>query len=231
MAQKQLTNHGVTTTKSGIAPRVFYSQSSIFENKVPSLDVNFLSPTVINEYLQNLTEEQLANLKDEGYNSKEIKRLEEAKEAQANGDLKTAGNSAAILTSVISKWYVALRNIALMGLLIVLVYIGIRILISGTADEQAKYKKMIANWVMAVVLVAVIHYIMFFLLYVTQAVTQLLATSTVYDASSGDTLISTVRTNIALEEDSITKMGYTIMYFVLVIYTLIFTMRYLKRVI
>ena len=47
------------------------------------------------------------------------------------------------LQSSISTWYKTLRLIAIVGLLSVLVYVGIRILISSTGQEKAKYKKML----------------------------------------------------------------------------------------
>ena len=50
------------------------------------------------------------------------------------------------LKSTIAKWYMALRTIALVGLLSVLVYIGIRIILSsGSANNKAKYKNVIKN--------------------------------------------------------------------------------------
>ena len=55
-------------------------------------------------------------------------------------------SSAAILQENIAKWYVALRNFAIVGLLSVLVYIGIRILFSSAAGEKAKYKERLMDW-------------------------------------------------------------------------------------
>ena len=50
-------------------------------------------------------------------------------------------SSALTLQYTVATWYKALRAIALVGLLSVLVYVGIRILISSTGQEKAKYKK------------------------------------------------------------------------------------------
>ena len=69
---------------------------------------------------------------------------------------------ARILQPVISAWYVTLRNIALVSLLSVLVYIGIRITLSSVASDKAKYKQMLIDWTTALCLVFLMHYIMSF---------------------------------------------------------------------
>lgn len=45
------------------------------------------------------------------------------------------------LRDTVATWYVALRNIAIVGLLSALLYIGIRIVISSSAGDKAKYKQ------------------------------------------------------------------------------------------
>ena len=83
---------------------------------------------------------------------------------------KSTGNTLKIeqasktLQPTVATWYKALRAIALVGLLSVLVYVGIRILISSTGQEKAKYKKMIIDWLSALCLLFVLHYIMLFTL-------------------------------------------------------------------
>lgn len=83
-------------------------------------------------------------------------------------------NSAKILGPQIAKWYVAIRNMVLVGLMVVLLYIGIRIIISSTAGEKAKYKEHIKDWLIAVILVVFMHYIMAFALTMTEYITNML---------------------------------------------------------
>ncbi len=63
------------------------------------------------------------------------------------------------LRNLISGWYVTLRTIAIIGLLSVLIYIGIRIIISSTG-EKAKYKERLMDWIIAFCLLFFMHYIM-----------------------------------------------------------------------
>lgn len=64
------------------------------------------------------------------------------------------------LRSIIAGWYVTLRTISIVGLLSVLIYIGIRIIISSTSADKAKYKQRLLDWVIAFCLLFFMHYIM-----------------------------------------------------------------------
>ena len=81
------------------------------------------------------------------------------------------------LKATISKWYVTLRNIALVGMMIVLLYIGIRMLLSTIASDKAKYMQMLQDWVMAIMLLFLMHYIMAFSVKIVQKITDMLSTT------------------------------------------------------
>lgn len=84
-------------------------------------------------------------------------------------------SSAKILQPIISGWYYTLRNLALVGLLSVLVYIGIRIVISSSVNDKAKYKSMIMDWVISICLVFFLHYIMVFIIEINSQLTNMFA--------------------------------------------------------
>lgn len=50
--------------------------------------------------------------------------------------------------STIAIWYYMMRILASAVLLVVLIYVGIRMAISSVAEDKAKYKKMLLDWVM-----------------------------------------------------------------------------------
>lgn len=64
-----------------------------------------------------------------------------------------------IIKQNVAKWYFALRNVAIVGILMLLVYLGIRMAISTVASEQAKYKKMFQNWLVSFILLFLMHYV------------------------------------------------------------------------
>lgn len=254
-------------------PIFLLTPEAIFANEVPLLDVNFFSETrdgLItdadgNKYIETITQ-----------TGQKIKMKSTALE----------------LRPTISKWYFALRNLAIVALLSILVYIGIRILISSSADDKAKYKQRMVDWLVAMCLLFFMHYIMAFAVKMTEEITK--AVNSVndpyyitfgdsdsklkdykYEAGSGDSegeyifnvsdglgktlhdnniitdcngkyifmwptnLTGKARIELQLEptedltEDDIEmrQFGYTVIYLALVMYTILFLFRYLKRVI
>ena len=90
------------------------------------------------------------------------------------------------LQSTISTWYVVLRNVALVALLSVLVYVGIRIIISSSAGDKAKYKQWLMDWIVAICLLFTMHYIMSFSNIFVKKLTNLVDATDIIE--NGDTL-------------------------------------------
>ncbi len=86
-----------------------------------------------------------------------------------------AGSIANDLHNTISKWYYTLRTIVMIGFMLVLLYLGIRILITGIASEKAKYKNMLSDWLVSFCLLFVIHYIMIFSMQVVNTFTDIIS--------------------------------------------------------
>lgn len=168
---------------------------------------------------------------------------DQAERAQLNGTLYKLGetrtadvykktSTAYTLRPVIARWYVALRNFALVGLLTVLLYIGIRILVSTTAQDKSKYKKMLLDWLVAILILFVLHFLMVFIMYITQQLTDIFVVNNI-EADGTDRFISNIR-NMATgnnNESYFNYFGYVIMYITLVILTVVFTIQYLKRLV
>ncbi len=86
-------------------------------------------------------------------------------------------NIAADLSSTISRWYVGIRNIALVAMMIVLLYIGIRMLISTLASDKAKYRQLLQDWIIGLLLLFLMHYIMAFSVTLVQKLTDIVSAS------------------------------------------------------
>ena len=151
-------------------------------------------------------------------------------------------STAAQLQRSISTWYKTLRMIAIVGLLSVLVYVGIRILISSTGQDKAKYKKMLADWVAAMCILFLLQYVMVFTMQMTGKIIDIFDTEKMikYEDPATkerpyDYLISTVRAEVGDTSDSRESLAeifaYIVIYIVLVIYTMVFLWQYLKRVV
>lgn len=153
-------------------------------------------------------------------------------EIQENLTTYSKESTAYKLRDVISTWYNAFRTFALVALLSVLVYIGIRIILSSSsAESKAKYKKMLVDWVTAICLLFVLHYIMAFVLDVSQKITDIFKVTTLSEGGV-DYFMTTIRNSIVQENGSQFRYwGYAIMYMALVILTVTFTFEYIKRLI
>ena len=208
------------------------SPQEIFSNQIPALDVNFINPTVKNE---------------EG---------------------KLDGNVAYILSPYIARWYVAIRNLVLVGLMVVLLYIGIRIVITTTAGEKAKYKEHLKDWLIAVILVVFMHYMMSFALTATGYIIGILNTQNeIIGVPVPEESIQDIADAVGVDKSSLqaddgnyyyftnlmgyarlmqqldnrddtgnqqfnwSYIGWTIMFMILVIFTCMFLVIYLKRVV
>lgn len=146
-------------------------------------------------------------------------------------------SSAEKLQSTIASWYVALRNLAVVGLLSVLVYVGIRILISSTANDKAKYKQMFTDWLIALCLLFFLHYIMSFVITLTESIctaiggngqsTYIIKDET-QEKSFATNLLGAARYKTQYKDIG-QKLTYVIIYIFLVGYTVMFTWVYLKR--
>ena len=151
---------GATYLVSGWAigeflPPTFYlpmysiSPEQIFANEIPLLDVNFFNPKT-NEYYEEIQSSIPGN-------------------SQTNTDDKPK-SSAAILQSTIANWYIAIRNFCIVVLLSILLYTGIRIVISSSSQDKAKYKQRLMDWLIGMCLLFFMHYIMAFAMTVTDMI-------------------------------------------------------------
>ena len=233
---------GVRESKVPV-PLIYYSPAAIFSNKIPALDINFINsknqvknPFVVDDD-GNISQERMEETKILLKSTESVQDLTQRQndeidqQIQELADNPTGGNSAAILQEIVSKWYVALRDIAIAGLLIVLVYIGIRILLSASAEEKSRYKNMIQAWVMGIVLIVTIHYIMAILLALVNYLIGFIGT---HISINGDMLMNKVRTQVShysRTEEFSKQLGFGVIYLVLIWYVIIFTWQYMKRVI
>ena len=165
---------------------------------------------------------------------------------------EVANSSWRDILNVISYWFRALRYIGIAALLSILIYIGIKTIISSTGQERSKYKDSIFSWIIALILLVVLQYIISFVFYISENIISNLETNFeneitvyVYDAYAGNdsihqnkTTYTKFTTNILglvrfqiQNRDVIKKIAYTLFYIFLVFYTVKFTYIYLKRLI
>ena len=67
-----------------------------------------------------------------------------------------------IIKENVAIWYYVFRTMAILIMLIILLYLGIRMAITTVAEKKAVYKQMLVSWIAGFILVFTIHYIMYF---------------------------------------------------------------------
>lgn len=79
-------------------------------------------------------------------------------------DTAGADTASAKFRTKVAQWYYNVRAIALGGLLVVGVYVGIRMALSTLSEDKAKYKRMLTDFVMSIALLFLMQYIILFIL-------------------------------------------------------------------
>lgn len=187
------------------------SPEEIFGGKIAALDINFINPD----------------------------KTSWGTTTDKNGN-EIAASTSGQLQRTIASWYVALRNLAIVGLLSILVYVGIRIILSSTAGDKAKYKQLLKDWLVALCLLFFMHYLMSFVLTMTESICTAIIGNTngniaVTVTGSPESSFSTNLMGLARfqvqRKTVIEKFTYLIIYGFLIYYTIMFAWKYLKRMI
>ena len=136
------------------------------------------------------------------------------------------------LKKSVATYYKALMEVALVGLLLAIVYVSIRMLTSTVSQDKAKYKKMLGDCITAICILFFLHFFINCVLKVIQSINNVFSGTVIENGK--DVLMSTLRTEIGHDpnnRDLSASFAKIVIYLVLVIYTIQFTVVYLKRVI
>lgn len=133
------------------------------------------------------------------------------------------------LRPIIANWYNILRDISIVGMLSILVYVGIRIMLSSTAGDKAKYKQLLVDWVVAICLLFLMQYIMSFSNIAVKKVTSVIQSAVVSTTASdklsvdeknaakengkldGDVAVTRGTQLFEIEDKELVKKAYTIL--------------------
>ena len=132
----------------------------------------------------------------------------------------------------VSIWYVTIRNIAAAACAVTLLYVGIRMAISTTAEDTAKYKKMLMSWVIGAILLFVIHYIILIMMKLNEIFVGFITNAVEQDTNitaMEEAMLTIIPQNTAKAEGW-GKLVYLVMNFVMLFYELKFFIMYLFRV-
>ena len=172
-------------------PAYSISPEEIFQGRILLFNVDFFGEAkTIKEATKDQVDDEGNVVTDENGNTQKAVQFYyyedengEDLDVDGDGEFDTKGfktskqDMGAQLSSTISRWYVAIRNIALVAMMIVLLYIGIRMLLSTLSSDKAKYRQMLQDWVIGITLLFLMHYIMAFSVTLVQRLTDVVSSS------------------------------------------------------
>lgn len=170
------------------------------------------------------TENGLIDISDIIFNRIPILDIDFFNFKKAGGKIIDSSSIIYKLRKTISQWYYALFIVCAIGLLLTLIYIGIRMAISTIAERKAKYKRMLQNWILSVVILFTLHFFMVAVIYINQAVLDIMA------IASGDLAnLDTELFGMIMQLKASASIPGTIVFVALVIYSVKFLLIYFKR--
>lgn len=146
-----------------------------------------------------------------------------------------AGDISSKFRQNVAIWYYVLRNLAIIILLCILIYVGIRMAVSTVASEKAMYKNMFKDWVVSFILVFFMHYIIVVTIQVNSSLVDIMKPQDEagWGADYMNTLfLNAVGVNTAgLIPSAIKSWASAIIYAMMIFFTLAFLWTYVKRMI
>ena len=147
----------------------------------------------------------------------------------------TTGNYASFHKSIrpnIQLWYIAMRNISIVLCAIIVMYIGLRMALATVTTEQAKYKKMLTNWIISLCLVFLMHFIIYALLYISNILTRIFgeALKNMNGTFSEEELVGNMFTSI-WKAHGTQKFATLVMIYILVYHQLKYFILFLTRMV
>lgn len=130
-----------------------------------------------------------------------------------------------VIRENIAMCYYIIRTISLVGLLLVLLYLGVRMAFASVAEQKAKYKEMLTSWVVSFLIVFFIHYFMIIILKLNSALIDLINATL---AGGEESLYDSVRASAYAIQASV-GWPALIMYVALVVLLVKFLVSYFKR--
>ena len=129
------------------------------------------------------------------------------------------------IRNTVATWYNVFRNISIVALLLVLIYLGIKMAITTIASEKAEYKNMLVSWITAFIIVFFIHYFMILVISFNNVIIDIC----IKTAGAEEVSIYEKIFEQAYNLKASVGMPATIVYMVLVYYTARYLFTYFKR--
>ena len=154
-------------------------------------------------------------------------------------DTSSSGSEIRItIANDIAIWFYGVRNLSVGLSLLVLIYVGIRMVGSTLATDKARYKEMAFNWIKGFCLIFVMQYIILIAINISNALVEIIPDSDnnieqVIVFGDGGTVDNPTEDSIQYKLSTFKGWNYvaiSVLYFVMVYYQFKFFLLYVKRI-
>lgn len=134
--------------------------------------------------------------------------------------------------ATIAKYYGFCRSLAIAASLVILLYVGIRIVVSTAAGDLTKYKSLLKDWLLSLALVLMMHYIMSLVLFTSDSLTVMFKNiGGVAGGGGGTSFDFYEHINTQISTNAGNALMYSIIKIVFLAMTFAFILIYAKRTI
>lgn len=137
-------------------------------------------------------------------------------------------SSVVLLRKNVAIWYYSIRNVTIVAMLIVLIYLGIRLAIATVGEKKAQYKELIKAWIIGFCAMFLIQFFMIVVLEVNNVLVDIFKNALDGQLVGSQSMYDTIRTraySFKLSEG----VPATIIYMVLIYFLIRFLFVYIKR--
>lgn len=148
--------------------------------------------------------------------------------------LSGTDNPIRLLKENVASWYMTIRTISMIILIVVLVYIGIRMVLASTSESKANYKQMLINWLVSLAMVFLLHYIILLVININNALVDIIASVSENTFKTNSKWMSEYMTALIAKSFyplATVSWSAAIVYVCIVALTFIFLIMYIKRMI
>lgn len=151
----------------------------------------------------------------------------------AGGKTVDSGSLTMIIRNLVATLYMAIRQIAIIGMLVVLIYLGIKLVTSSIGEQKAEYRKKLANWGIAFFIVFGMHYFLIGVMKINETIVDLLrniGASIASQMTGGQYVdLAMAMRDLTYNADIAQSIVAMIMYMVMVYFLIKFIIIYFKR--
>lgn len=152
---------------------------------------------------------------------------------KAGGKTLSSGSLVVIIRNLVAGLYTAMRQVALIGLLIALIYLGIKAVTTSAGQAKGEYRKQLTNWLIAFIIIFMMHYFILGVMRINEILVDMfhtIGTNIARSGSNGEYVdMALAMRGLTYNSAVAQSLLATVLYMVMVYYMIKFLVMYFRR--